>query len=251
MGANPVSVLRLEPSADLLPYLRNVWAVDWDVPAGQERTQPVLPPPAVNITVQPGEDAVTGVQTRVDHRVLSGRGWVRGLLFRPAGFAAVVGPCLSEWVDRREPVGTCLLEVEGLRQELLSTEDPVVQGDVFEHWLRPQIRDSEPERREQVEQIVAAAQREPELIRVSDLYKHCGVSERTLQRLLRAWVGVGPKQLLMRFRLQDASHTLTHEPLTDLAELALRLGYADQAHFSRDFARIVGTSPGTYARACR
>ena len=251
MGANPVSVLRLEPSADLQPYVRNVWAVDWDVPEGEERVQPVLPPPAVNITVQPGEDAVTGVQTRVDRRVLTGRSWVRGLLFRPAGFAAVVGPCLSDWVDRREPVATRVAEVESLREALQTTSDPMEQRDALEHWLRPLIRDTDPERREQVEQIVSIAQEERELISVRDLGRHCGASERTLQRLLRAWVGVGPKQLLMRFRLQDASHTLTHAPRTDLAELALRLGYADQAHFSRDFARIVGVSPGAYARACR
>ena len=37
----------------------------------------------------------------------------------------------------------------------------------------------------------------------------------------------------------------------DLAELAARLGYYDQAHFTRAFTSAVGMPPGAYARWCR
>jgi len=33
------------------------------------------------------------------------------------------------------------------------------------------------------------------------------------------------------------------------AELALRLGYFDQAHFVRDFQRMVGQPPAAYVRS--
>jgi AraC-like DNA-binding protein len=36
--------------------------------------------------------------------------------------------------------------------------------------------------------------------------------------------------------------------IVDWADLSLDLGYADQAHFIRDFKRLVGVSPAEYAR---
>ena len=35
------------------------------------------------------------------------------------------------------------------------------------------------------------------------------------------------------------------------SELAALLGYADQAHFTRDFSRVTGTTPGRFAAAHR
>ena len=36
----------------------------------------------------------------------------------------------------------------------------------------------------------------------------------------------------------------------DWAVLSAELGYADQAHFTRDFSRVIGISPAQYARDC-
>ena len=36
-----------------------------------------------------------------------------------------------------------------------------------------------------------------------------------------------------------------------MGELAALLGYADQAHFTRDFSRVTGTTPGRFAAAHR
>jgi AraC-like DNA-binding protein len=75
------------------------------------------------------------------------------------------------------------------------------------------------------------------------------VSLRTLQRRLREHVGVGPKALLKRLRLQEAAARLAEgEPLADLA---YALGYCDQAHFARDFTEAVGHPPGRYAAMAR
>jgi AraC-like DNA-binding protein len=40
-----------------------------------------------------------------------------------------------------------------------------------------------------------------------------------------------------------ASGTAIHWP-----DLALDLGYSDQAHFIRDFRKLIGTTPAEYAR---
>ena len=47
---------------------------------------------------------------------------------------------------------------------------------------------------------------------------------------------------------EDMKESLERGERVDLAALAAELGYADQAHFCRDFAAEVGESPLAYAR---
>ena len=73
-----------------------------------------------------------------------------------------------------------------------------------------------------------------------------GLTPRALQRLFARHVGATPKQVLQRFRLQDAAERVATGEDT-LARLAAELGYFDQAHFVRDFRTTVGRSPSAYA----
>jgi transcriptional regulator GlxA family with amidase domain len=76
-------------------------------------------------------------------------------------------------------------------------------------------------------------------------------SVRSLQRLFAAYVGVSPKAVLARYRLQDAAAAIDQGAVDDLAVLAAELGWFDQAHFSRDFRAVVGTTPSAYLQRAR
>jgi transcriptional regulator GlxA family with amidase domain len=71
---------------------------------------------------------------------------------------------------------------------------------------------------------------------------------RTLQRLFAEHVGPGPKWVIRRYRLQEVVGRLEAGGPVDWADLAATLGYADQAHLSRDFADLFGEPPTRYAR---
>ena len=58
---------------------------------------------------------------------------------------------------------------------------------------------------------------------------------------------MSPKWVIQRYRLHEAVEQLERGAEVDLAELALQLGYFDQAHFIRDFKALVGRPPGAYA----
>ena len=77
------------------------------------------------------------------------------------------------------------------------------------------------------------------------------LSVRKLERLFSAFVGVGPKWVIQRYRLHEAAERIAADATLDGATLAFELGYADQAHFIRDFRRLVGKSPAEYSRAFR
>lgn len=69
---------------------------------------------------------------------------------------------------------------------------------------------------------------------------------RTLQRLFRRHVGVGPKWVLQRYRLHEAIEQLADRREVDWSRFAVDHGYFDQAHFIADFRAVVGRSPSQY-----
>ena len=89
------------------------------------------------------------------------------------------------------------------------------------------------------------------LIRVDQAAALAGCSPRSLQRLFATYVGVSPKAVLARYRLQDAAALIDAGAADDLAALAADLGWFDQAHFSRDFRAVVGTTPSAYLQRAR
>jgi AraC-like DNA-binding protein len=74
-------------------------------------------------------------------------------------------------------------------------------------------------------------------------------SARTTQRVFRRYVGVPVKWVLCRYRLQQAALEIESNPGADFADLAVRLGWYDQAHFINDFRSMLGSTPGEYADA--
>src|SRR6266699_434040 len=76
-----------------------------------------------------------------------------------------------------------------------------------------------------------------------------GMTARTLQRLFADYVGVSPKWVMRRARLHEAAERADSGEPVDWAELAADLGYADQAHLTRDFTVTIGVPPTRYAAA--
>jgi AraC-like DNA-binding protein len=70
------------------------------------------------------------------------------------------------------------------------------------------------------------------------------VSERQLRRRCQAAVGYGPATLrrVLRFR-RFVSWADAGAPGGDLATIAAELGYADQAHLTRECTRLAGQTP--------
>jgi AraC-like DNA-binding protein len=74
---------------------------------------------------------------------------------------------------------------------------------------------------------------------------------RTLQRLFDTHVGVSPSFVIRRWRIIEAAEAARAaldggHGWQGWAAVAAELGYADQAHLTRDFRRHQGTSPSAY-----
>jgi AraC-like DNA-binding protein len=99
---------------------------------------------------------------------------------------------------------------------------------------------------EQVATMVARITADTSLCRVGDLAAALGLPVRRLQRLFTDYVGVSPKWVMRRARLQEAAVRAERGGQVDWASLAADLGYADQAHLTRDFTATIGVPPARY-----
>lgn len=85
-----------------------------------------------------------------------------------------------------------------------------------------------------------------EKLRLADLARLCGVSTRHFCELFRRRFGVSPHQYVLRRRTEAAAQQLARGG-TDIAEVALRLGFSSQSHLTTVFKRAYGTTPRRYA----
>ncbi|MFN3258626.1 MAG: helix-turn-helix domain-containing protein [Ilumatobacter sp.] len=93
--------------------------------------------------------------------------------------------------------------------------------------------------------VDVARRRYAEQLLVSDLAVAADMTVAQLERTARRVLGLTPKQLIMRFRVERALQLLvtTSDPIADVAHAC---GYYDQSAFGRHFRRVVGTSPSAY-----
>src|SRR3546814_4329500 len=79
---------------------------------------------------------------------------------------------------------------------------------------------------------------------VSVVAERCDLSQRHFTRSFREAVGLAPKAWCRVHRFGRALERLAADPALFLADVAAAEGYADQAHFTREFRALAGLSPG-------
>jgi AraC-like DNA-binding protein len=87
--------------------------------------------------------------------------------------------------------------------------------------------------------------REP--LRLKDIARDLYVSPYHLCRLFKEETGLSIHRYLNQLRLRQALEELARAE-TDLASLALELGFCGQSHFTRNFCKEFGVPPGVARR---
>ena len=249
-GAAAFSMARHHPSARLAPFVDYLWSVEWDRTGLPAHVQRVLPNPAVHLSFEPGLSRVTGVSRRraaFEYR-LAGAGRVVGVRFRPGGARPWTSGPVSVFTDREAPVHELVeLDEVALGAAVQAAPDAATAAALVDAALVP-LRPAPDPTVDRVAGLVESVQRDPSIRRAADLAELAGMGVRSLQRLCAEWVGVGPTWLVRCARLHEAAGRAAGGPVA-WAALATELGYADQSHLVRDFARVIGEPPARYARA--
>jgi AraC-like DNA-binding protein len=242
--------LSLHPSApDLAFFVEHYWIVTWDL-SGQEPYQSeTLPHPSVHLVVENDKSSIVGVMHGKFSRTLEGRGWAFGIKFRPGAFYPFLKSPVSRLTDR-SLAPRAVFGADGVRleEEMRRCEDEGAMLERADSFLRERL----PERDEHValvNQVIDRIIADRAITKVDDVARLLDLTTRSLQRLFSHYVGVSPKWVIKRYRLHDAAERLADGDVPDWPQLALDLGYFDQAHFINDFNAIVGKAPAEYAKA--
>ena len=253
------AVLERQPAGPAVAHwVENHWALQWDLPEGRSFASQVVPHPTCSLTyerathprpdVPPGDVlVVTGVATRRFDVDVRGSGRVVGVRFRPGGLAALTGASAASWTDATVPAATVLPAAACRRLSAPDLgDDPGAWTRAAERELAALAPDGGDPRYDDLLGIVGTMLDDRSLVTVAQVAERAAVSVRSLQRLFTSHIGVGPKWVLARYRMHDAITEIDEGYDGPLTALALRYGWYDQAHFTRDFTALVGVAPGTY-----
>jgi len=244
---------RYAPPAHSAGLLRRYWIPVWSVPPGQESQQKVLQYPICLLVVAPDYARFYGVTTGLSTTTLTGEGWAVGVMCAPSAGALIAGGSVAPHTDRAVDLVDVLGGAAGdlvSRVRTAMSGDPHAEDahraamaaydDVLARFLPVDAEG------ELVNAVVAFVEEDSGVTRVAQVCARFGLTERSLQRLLHRRLGLTPKWLIQRRRLQEAAERLRTGD-DSLAETAAVLGYADQAHFARDFSRVTAMTPGRFA----
>lgn len=164
--------------------------------------------------------------------------------FRPAGFRSLFGVPLGELAGAHEALEAVVGERFG--EVAARVRDEATVGGrlrVVERFLEALVADRELTYLDHAERRIQVA---GGALSVDALAAELSVGRRQLERAFRESFGMSPKRYMRVVRLNRAHALLATGRYRTLADVAYAAGYADQAHFTREFRTLVGRPPSAY-----
>ena len=169
-----------------------------------------------------------------------------GVHFRPGRAVPVLGVPASELADAHVDLETLWGPTAAeLRERLCSAATPAKRFAVLEEVLLGRLRQPPP-RHGAIPVALDAFEQAEAAVKVRDLARQVGLSQRRFIQLFTAEVGLTPKLYGRVRRFQRARELVREATEPDWAAVALECGFFDQSHLIRDFGAFSGLSPVAY-----
>ncbi len=234
------------PAQDLVFFVEHYWIVTWDLRKQEPYLSEILPHPCVHLVIEQDRSYIVGVMTKKFSYLLKDKGRVFGIKFRPGAFYPFIQTPLSQLTDHTIALTDAFgAEGQTLEEAMLAQEDEGGMVACAESFLRARLPAWD-ENIILITRIIDRISTRCAITRVDEVASQLHLNTRMLQRLFSQYVGVTPKWVIKRYRLHEAAERLGAGEVKDWAQLALDLGYFDQAHFIKEFKAIVGKAPAEY-----
>jgi AraC-like DNA-binding protein len=192
---------------------------------------------------------LSGMQERFLITASHRNSWLCGMRLTPFGafklFGGVMGAVANRVLHLEDLQGSASLR---FLDRLRNAPSPVERFAMLDAFLMERLAtapDPSPEVVWVWERLAASGG----AARILDLAGEIGWSRKHLRTRFLEQVGLAPKTVGRIMRFHGALQQIGAATRVNWARLAADCGYADQAHFNRDFRDFAGDSPETYLRA--
>lgn len=254
------SLTRFYPQPNFQHYIEHYWYITWQLPKDKTHQQSVIPHPNTHLIFLRNQSHIQGVCKKKYNHSLAGIDNLIGVKFTPAGFYAFAKQAalsMNELCDKAVSIDDVFnVNWIELENEVFSLTNPVDKIAHIDNVLFSAIVNSFTEDKNIVliNTIVTEIECNPSLMRVSDVSCHFSMSQRKLQRLFSQYIGVTVKWVISRYRIHDALTKIDNidsNKQFNWVNLAVQLGYYDQAHFIHAFSQLIGQTPNDYQRSLK
>lgn len=255
----PITTIRKAPmNPILMPYIKYFWSLK--APAHVSIDQWLVPvcngDLVVNLigsarctdtegTVTCLEGAsICGIRRHCTRIEQSGPIHVIGAAFYPAGLYPFINGSIDITVDRTFPAKKLMPAFNFvLPEDLLGNESASM--DLLEDSLLAVIGDADTQRLI-IPEIVTEFCTAKNMDKIKNFCAINGISPRTLERFIKKYVGITPREFNSLARMQEAVRGMIDNPETPLTEQAYEYGYYDQPHFTREFREKLKRTPSDF-----
>ena len=168
-------------------------------------------------------------------------------MFTPTGATALLAEPVEHLFNGTMPL-ECQVRrsrLDLVEEQLAAMPDHTRRVELLERFLLEQLNGQRPDLL--VADAVARIRSQHGSLRIGSLARHTGLSQSALERRFRRTVGTSPKKFATLIRLRNVVRM--RQAGASLTEIAHTAGYADQAHFIKDFKRFAGQAPESFFRS--
>lgn len=180
--------------------------------------------------------------------ILSGKITEIGAYFYPSGLKTIFGFDVSEIEDECLDLSLVRpLEYQKLHEQLRALDNHQSRFLMLSNYFAERIAANQRKNltvHVALQQILEARGQ----VQVSQLTSNLRVSERSLERYFKQFIGSSPQKYIRLCRFNAALDDIRQHREQRLTEIAYQHGYADQSHFIREFKTFAGLSPSQFRR---
>lgn len=265
MGVSSTMLYRsCTPAPPLGDFIERFWLCSDAPPSSRER---IVPSGTIELVVNLCEDEIRIYDParpdrcrRYSGAVVSGaysgffvidprqHASIVGVHFRPGGAFPFLGAPAGELSDLHVDLETLWgPPARELRERLCTAASAVERFRLLEEALLSRLHRA-PRRHDAIPFALGTIDETGAEVRVRDVARRVGLSQRRLIQVFAAEVGLTPKLYCRVQRFQRVRELVRKAPAPDWARVAVDCGYFDQSHLIRDFLAFSGYSPAEYLR---
>ncbi len=259
-----LNVVEYKPSKNLSAFVEWYWEGSFNIRAANRISHLVIPNGYIELIIhlsdlhcdlfdtqswsQSPDYTIIGLFSKPYEVQFGSHVKVFGIRFKPEGIYNLFGIPASKFVGSYEDMtlvlGREFREFCERLKEKQSTRNRIHHTEqyLFNSALRNKIQITYVNRAAELIRKTNGA------LRIEELSDKVCISLRQLEREFKDKVGMTPKQYLRISRMNEVQRILETNHSLSFTEIAHQSGYADQAHFIRDFKRIIGEKPTIFVR---